>query len=76
MLFFVTKLARHAAATARNDMDCGVLKQLKSLYGLFCPYQGFLMAMAVEPNLHCVILEVFGRNAACCDFAHDKLVKE
>ena len=64
MLLFVAERAGHPAAAAGDDMDCGSWQKAQGGGGLVDAYEGFLMAMAVEPDLDRIVTECFGRDAA------------
>ena len=76
VFLLVTKRSCHTAAATGDDVDFGVLYQLQGGDGLLGAYQGFLVAMAVEPNLNGISLEVVGSDTSSLHLTHDELIEK
>ena len=76
VFLFVAKGACHATATAGNDVESAATQQAQHGGGFFNAHEGFLVAVAVEPNLHGVAAELVGGDVSAGYFAHDEFVVE
>ena len=76
MPLFIAEGTGHAAAAAGDDMHGRSAQKLQGRDGLFNADQGFLVAMAVEPDLNGIISENVGRDAAGGGFAGEELIEQ
>ena len=76
MLFLVAEGACHAAAGGGDDVQVAAWQQAQHGGSLVDAYDGFLVAVAVEPYLDSIATELVGGDVAAGHFAHDEFVVE
>ncbi len=76
VFFLVAEGAGHATAAGGDDVESAAFEQAEHGCGFFDADEGFLVAVAVEPDVEGLGTELFGTDVAPGDFAHDEFVEK
>ena len=76
VFFLIAERARHTATAAGYDVHIGAFEEAQHCGSLLDADQGFLVTVAVEPDVARIGLEHICGDAAFGDFSHEKLVVE